>query len=163
MRWAIVALAAASVLITHFEASAQMPEPNDIDVVIGNCQPTSHVAEGPIGTDLTKRQSRFFCNSASITFFPNYKGHVMVQFAQKESNHGPMLGFSGKMDADGIIMDVERVYLTQGTPMPVSDGVCKFFFKNKHISGIFCGAKVDESGRRTSAVLAFDPAPGQWY
>jgi hypothetical protein len=136
-------------------------QPSSLQVVSGTCDASSHTAEGRLGADLTKRQSRFYCDSAVITFFDDYKGHVMVQFAQKESHHGPILGFSGKVEDDGIMMSVDHVYLTTGTPTTVSDGVCKFFFKNRHMSGIFCGIKVDETGRRTTAIVAFNAAPGQ--
>ena len=59
------------------------------------------------------------------------------------------------------MMSVDHAYLTAGTPTTVSDGVCKFFFKNRHMSGIFCGIKVDETGRRSTAVVTFNAAPGQ--
>jgi hypothetical protein len=86
----------------------------------------------------------------------------MIQFAQKESHHGPILGFSGRVNNnDGITMSVDRVYLTAGAPTTVSDGGCKFFFRNRHMSGIFCGIIVDETGRRTAAVVAFNATPGQ--
>ena len=34
------------------------------------------------------------------------------------------------------------------------------FFKNRHMSGIFCGIKVDETGRRTTAMVSFNAAAG---
>jgi hypothetical protein len=136
-------------------------QPSDMQLVSGTCDPSSHTAEGRLGSDLTKRQSRFYCDSAVITFFDDYKGHVMIQFVQKESHHGPILGFAGKVEDDGIMMSVDHAYLIAGTPTTVSDGVCKFFFKNRHMSGIFCGIKVDETGRRTTAVVTFNAAPGQ--
>jgi hypothetical protein len=141
--------------------SGRAAQPSDIQVVTGTCDPSSHTAEGPLGADLTKRQSRFYCNSAVITFFDDYKGHVMIQFAQKESHHGPILGFAGKVEDDGIMMSVDHAYLTAGTPTTVSEGMCKFFFKNRHMSGIACGIKVDETGRRTTAIVTFNAAPGQ--
>jgi hypothetical protein len=140
--------------------SGPAAQPSDIQVMSGICNPSSHTAEGRLGADLTKRQSRFYCDSAVITFFDDYKGHVMIQFAQKEAHHGPILGFSGKVDDDGIMMSVDHVYLTAGPPATVSDGVCKFFFKNRQMSGIFCGIKVDETGRHTTAIVAFNAAPG---
>lgn len=135
--------------------------PRDVQVLTGTCDASSHTAEGPIDSDLTKRQSRFFCNSAVIAFFDDYKGHVMVQFAQKEAHHTPILGFAGKVEDDGIMMALDHVYLTEGQATTVSDGWCKFFFKNQHMSGIFCGMKVDETGSRTTAMVVFNPAPGQ--
>lgn len=141
--------------------SGHAAQPSDIEIVSGTCGPSSHTAEGPLGADLTKRQSRFYCDSAVITFFDDYKGHVLIQFAQKESHHGPILGFSGKVNDDGIMMSVDHVYLMAGVPTTVSDGACKFFFKNRRMSGIFCGMKVDETGRRTTAVVVFNAAPGQ--
>jgi hypothetical protein len=141
--------------------SGRAAQPSHVQLVDGTCGLSSHTAEGPLDADLTKRQSRFYCNSAIITFFDNYKGHVMVQFTQKESHHGPTLGFAGKVEDDGIVMSVDHVYLTTGQPTPVSGGVCKFFFKGRHMSGIFCGMKVDETGRRTTAVVDFNAAPEQ--
>jgi hypothetical protein len=141
--------------------SGRATQPSNIQIVNGMCAPSSHTAEGPLGADLTKRQSRFFCDSAILMFFDDYKGHVLIQFVEKESHHSPMLGFSGKVEDDGIMMPIDHIYLTVGTPTTVSDGACKFFFKNHHISGIFCGAAVDETGRRTTAIVVFNAAPRQ--
>jgi hypothetical protein len=58
-------------------------------------------------------------------------------------------------------MQVDSVYLSPGESTTVSDGACKFFFQNRHITGIVCGMKVDETGRRTTAVVTFNAAPGQ--
>jgi hypothetical protein len=134
---------------------------SDIQAVNGTCDTSSHTAEGPIDSDLTKRQSRFFCDSAVITFLDDYKGHVMIQFAQKESHHSPILGFSGRVEDDGIMMPVDHVYLVPGQATIVSDGWCKFFLKDRQLSGIMCGMKVDETGRRTTAVVVFNAAPRQ--
>jgi hypothetical protein len=134
---------------------------SDVQVVNGRCTPISHTAEGPIDSDLTKRRSQFYCDSAVITFFDDYKGHVMIQFSQKESHHSPILGYAGRIESDGIMMPVDHVYLAPGQATTVSDGWCKFFFKDRHMSEIFCGMKVDETGRRTTAVVAFTAAPGQ--
>ncbi len=156
-----VFLMATIVVTLSFSARGQMPRPEDIDVVNGVCNSGSHIAEGLIGEDLTKRQSRFYCDTAAITFFQDYRGHVLVQFAEKASHHGQSIGFSGRLDPDGIMMQVERIYFSGDTPTTVSDGACKFFFKDRHMVGIFCGAKIDETGRRTSAIVGFDLAPGQ--
>lgn len=141
--------------------SARALQPQDFEFVHGTCDPSSHTAEGPLGADLTKRQSRFYCDLAIITFFPDYKGHVMVQFTQKEAHHTPILGFAGRVDDAGILMNLDHVYLVPGQSTTVSAGWCKFFFRNHHMSGIFCGMAVDETGRRTTASVVFDPTPGQ--
>jgi hypothetical protein len=54
---------------------------DDLTVVKGQCTPESHIAEGAIGEDLTKRQSRFFCDSAVVSVFSDNPKHVMIQFA----------------------------------------------------------------------------------
>lgn len=133
----------------------------DVQTVVGRCSNRSHVAEGPIGDDLTKRQSRFFCDIAVIAFFDQTNTHVMIQFSQKESHHGAILGFAGDVARDGKMMTVTKVYLTAGQATEVSDGNCKFFFSGRHMSGIFCGAKIDEGDRRTVVIVAFDAASGQ--
>lgn len=133
-----------------------------VEWVRGHCIETSHVAEGPLGADLTKRQSRFFCDSAVIMFFKRDPGHVLVQFTEKRSNTDTPIGFGGVLANDGIQMVVGRLYLPTGAPPTnVDDGACKFFFKNKHMEGIFCGAVVDQGDRRIVANIAFDADPGQ--
>jgi hypothetical protein len=141
-------------------------EVSNIQVVKGTCSSTSNTAEGPLGTDLTKRQSRFYCDTAAITFFDDYAGHVLINFSQKEANHAPILGFAGQIEARepgdvGTMMQVYTVYLGTGEATKVSDGWCKLFLKKQQLSGIGCGMKVDETGRRTTAVVVFNAAPGQ--
>jgi hypothetical protein len=133
----------------------------DTQFVAGKCSATSHTAEGPIGSDLTKRQSRFYCDSAVITSLDDYPGHVVINFLEKRANHSTPLGFAGRVDSSGQILQVEHVYLQSGVQTTVSEGYCKFFFKRRHMTGIVCGMKVDEIGRRTTAIIAFDAAPGQ--
>jgi hypothetical protein len=43
----------------------------------------------------------------------------------------------------------------------VDEEVCKFFFKSRQLSGIFCGIKIYEAGRRTVASVSFTVDPGQ--
>lgn len=115
-----------------------------------------------MGADLTKRQSRFFCDSVVIMFFRHDPGHVLVQFAEKRSNTNTPIGFGGLLAKDGIMMDVRTLYLPTGAPPAIADdGACKFSFKNKHMEGLFCGAVVDRDGRRTVADIVFDADPGQ--
>ena len=116
---------------------------SNLQIVKGTCDSSSHTAEGPLGIDLTKRQSRFFCDSAVITFFDDYKGHEMVGFFAPRSHHSPILGFAGRVEDDGIMMQVDTVYLVPGQAMKVSDGWCKFFSKNRQMSDIVCGMKVE--------------------
>ncbi|HEY1709593.1 MAG TPA: hypothetical protein VGG10_15100 [Rhizomicrobium sp.] len=133
-----------------------------IDVVSGECTPDSHTAEGPVDSDLTKRHSRFFCDAAVVSYFDASMRHVMVQFSQKESHHSPILGFAGLMDDDGQTLNVDHIYLDRDAPpVKASDGACKFFFARKHLKDLFCAAKVDESGRRTVAIVTLHAAPGQ--
>ena len=131
---------------------------DDLTVVKGQCTPESHIAEGAIGEDLTKRQSRFFCDSAVVSVFSDNPKHVMIQFADSKSNHARQIGYAGMME-DEEIMNVRSVYLESGQPTPVADGNCKFFFSEKNISGIACGAKIDEAGRRTVPIVSFDADP----
>jgi hypothetical protein len=58
-------------------------------------------------------------------------------------------------------MAIDHVHLAAGPPTTVSDGARKFFFKDRHMSGVFCGANIDETGRRTTAVVSFNAAPLQ--
>ena len=135
-------------------------ELTDVQIVEGQCGKQSHVAEGNIGDDLTKRQSRFYCDSAVITFFDQKSGHVMVQFSEFKAHNNAQLGFAGFMKEDGQIMDVSNVYL-DNRQIQVAEGYCKFFFKNKQMDSIACGSAIDEGGRRTVPVIVFTASPGQ--
>ena len=139
---------------------------SNIQIVNGTCDSKSNTAEGPLGSDLTKQQSRFYCDSAVFTFFDDYPGHVLIDFSQKVSQHSPILGFAGRIEARqpgdaGTMMQVKSVYLGTGEATTVSDGWCTFFSKNKQVSSIFCNAIVDETRRRTAAAVMFTPTPGQ--
>jgi hypothetical protein len=152
--WAVVI----GVLLAVFWASAPSNAVADDTTVKGQCAPESHIAEGAIGEDLTKRQSRFFCDAVVITLFSDNSKHIMIQFAESKSSHLRQIGYAGMMEGTEI-MNVSSVYLESGQASPVSEGYSKFFFKEKIISGISCGATVDEAGRRTVPVVGFNADP----
>jgi len=58
-------------------------------------------------------------------------------------------------------MSVDKVYFEAGKPTYIDDGACKVFFKGRHMTGIFCGGKIDADGQRTVASIVFDADPGQ--
>jgi hypothetical protein len=127
-----------------------------VQIFDGNCTADSNVAEGPLDSDLNKRTSRFFCDTASITSFEDSKSHILINFSEKEAHHSPILGFSGYLNSEGDVMKVVNVYLSSGEAVTVSDGMCQLFFKDRRLTGLGCGMKVDETGRRTVALVAFD-------
>ena len=153
--------AAPSADATPVTPTASERQVRDIQIVKGSCAEQSHIAEGHIGEDLTKRQSRFYCDSAAITFFNDNPNHILIQFANTAALHSLPIGFAGLMQENGEILDVQNVYLEGGKPTHVTEGVCKFFFKNKHMSAILCAAKIDEDGRRTVPNILFEASPGQ--
>jgi len=135
-------------------------EVKDVRVVNGSCGKESHISEGRIDEDLSKRQSRFFCDSAVIAFFDSDNQNIMVQFAESKSHNNMQLGFSGIMSEDGQVLNVNKVYLGS-KQIKVSEGYCKFFFKDKNMSGIACGAPIDEGSRRTVPVVVFNASPSE--
>jgi hypothetical protein len=62
-------------LAVHPSRSEEM---TDMRAVDGRCEASSHIAEGPIGADLTKRQSRFFCNTTAVMnrYIPKVDKHI---------------------------------------------------------------------------------------
>jgi hypothetical protein len=135
---------------------------DDTRAIKGQCRPGSHIAEGKIGDDLTKHQSRFFCDAAVVTVFSDNPKHVLIQFADSKSNHARQIGYAGLMQ-DEEILAVRDVYLEAGRRTPVVEGYCKLFFEaktmEKTISGFACGAKIDEADRRTVPVVSFEAMP----
>jgi hypothetical protein len=124
-------------------------------VIKGECGPGSHIAEGRIGEDLTKKQSRFFCDSAVIIAFGDDPKHRMIEFVQSNSEHAPQIGYGGMMEAADI-MTVYSVYLEIGRPTAVTEGACKLFFAKNIISRAACGTKIDKGDRRTVAIVEFN-------
>lgn len=124
-----------------------------VSILQGNCAKASSIAEGAIGTDLSQRQSQFFCDVATITHFDNSR--VLISFSLKGSHHSPNISFAGVPNNDGAV-DVDRVYFSSKDPTAASEGLCKIFRENDKITGIGCGAKVDEGHMRTVPIIAFD-------
>ena len=122
----------------------------------GHCLSNSNTASGPVGSDLTKAQSRFFCDTVVTTMVDNQPGHFMVEFVNKASPHSPMIGFGGFLQADHML-HVANLYMN-GEKIPVDEGYCKFFTGASSPNGVFCGAKADEGGVRTAAIVAFNNA-----
>lgn len=130
-------------------------EVNDIQIVKGKCTAQSHIAEGPINADLTKRQSRFFCDSVAITFFDESSSHIMLTFLDSKSHTSKHIGYGGIMDSDGQFLNVKNVYLGENS-YPVEEGICKVSFKKKQLDSIVCGAPIDQGQRRTVPVVVFE-------
>ena len=118
------------------------------------CDPTSHVAEGPVGEDLTKRRSQFFCDRAAIASFDDDPKHRTISFSESQSNLTSSLSFAGLMDGDDL-MTVRNVYLEVGRRSIASEGACRLFLKKGLISSIVCGSKIDEGNRRTVPIVTF--------
>lgn len=127
----------------------------EMTILKGSCSEKSHIAEGKLGTDLTRNQARFFCDSVVIMPINGNPRHVLLTFAESQSHTRPQLGFAGVME-DRQMVDVQRVYLTSGKATPVDEGACKFFYKGSRITGVFCGGKIDQGDRRTVPIVAFE-------
>ena len=96
LKWSVFS----GVLLAALWASARSNAvADDTTIVKGQCAPESHIAEGAIGDDLTKRQSRFFCDAGGYH----------------------LIGYPGMME-DTEIMNVSSVYLESGQSTPVSEG-----------------------------------------
>jgi len=120
----------------------------------GVCDEQSHIAEGWQTEDLTKRQSRFFCDSAIMINPNNDPSRLLVTFTEKQSETSQSIGFAGHF-GDKDMIQVERIYLGGGDPIPADDGACKIFRTNGRITGLFCGAKIDKGKRRTVPLVSF--------
>jgi hypothetical protein len=144
-----------AVALTLGPAAAKAEVFNTPTVLDGTCLPSSHIAEGSQTEDLTKRQSRFFCNSVVIINPNNDASRVLFTFVEKQSETNPQLGYAGHFTERDMVR-VERVYLRSGVAQTVDDGACKIFRKGGQISGISCGAKLDQGDRRTVPIVGFD-------
>lgn len=154
---------AAAILALRLTSSGQAVV--STQVLAGECTAGSHIAEGPLGSDLANRQSRFYCDSAVITTLNDVPGHTIIDFSQKESRHANPLSFAGRFESpDGkaeSTMQVNTVYLHPEEATTATEGKCKTVFEGQRLTGLICGVKVDEAGRRTLALVGFDAAPNQ--
>lgn len=128
--------------------------------VRGSCSAKSHIATGAVGTDITNNQIPFICDAAVFITFDKQNIHTMITFAEKATTKG-VIAFSGLMDAKTNMLLVQKVYFEPGKPTYVDEGACKLFFSGKHMTGIYCGGKIDADGQRTVASIVFDAEPGQ--
>jgi hypothetical protein len=128
--------------------------------VRGSCSDKSHIASGRVGTDITNNHRPFNCDAVVIVTFDKQNVHTMITFAEKATTKG-VIAFAGLMDAKNNMLFVQKVYFEPGKPTYVDEGACKLFFSGKHMSGIYCGGKIDADGQRTVASIVFDAEPGQ--
>jgi hypothetical protein len=119
----------------------------------GQCTADSHIAEGGVNEDLTKRQSRYFCDSAVISSLNRGDTRFMIQFSEKRAHHNTVLGFAGHTDKG--ILELERVYLEPNVPTYVTDGHCRLFFRKDTLTDILCGAEIIQEDRKTVVVVRF--------
>ena len=150
----IVILAAVTLIASENSSTAQgTPSTTTFD---GKCLPISHISDGGINEDLSKRRSRFFCSSVVISYLDGSLERIMVQFVDKSSNHAPILGFAGRLDPGSKEIAVDHVYLQPGQPITPVDGVCKLFFSHTYLHSVTCGARIEEGDRATVPVVAFN-------
>jgi hypothetical protein len=124
-------------------------------MIDGKCLDSSHVASGHIGEDLTKFQSRFYCDSVIIMDVNGDPNHKLVQFTNSRANHQSILGFGGLMEGK-LVMIVKSVFLEIGRALVPNDGACRFFYKGETISAVVCGAQIDEGKFRTVPLVQFE-------
>ena len=107
-------------------ATAQSDAVSRVTILSGYCLPKSQTAEGPVNSDLAKYKSRYRCNSAVLTYFGPQRRHLLIQFAQKQSQLPSVLGYSGYITSEGSMMKIDRIQFIAGSPIPANDGMCIF-------------------------------------
>lgn len=134
-------------------ASVVQADMKNIQFFTGACSEESHLAEGPLGSDLTKRQSRFHCDAMVRAGFDDDPRHIMLQFLAAKGRHSRQLAFAGRM-LDKTTMNVDGVYFETGKRTPVAEGACRFF-PDEPGEQVVCGARIDKDGVRTVAIVGF--------
>ena len=74
-------------------ASVVQADMKNIQFFTGACSEESHLAEGPLGSDLTKRQSRFHCDAMVRAGFDDDPGRMASGHDQRQ--RGGALRVSG--------------------------------------------------------------------
>jgi hypothetical protein len=131
-------------------------------VLDGRCETTSHIAQGRLGSDLTQRQSRFFCDAAVVTV---HERTALIQFSERRARHQDPVGFAGILERPDFL-SVGRLYLRSGAaPVRVQDGGCRLFSGPEHPARsiadarhIVCGGVIDDGDWRTVVLIVFRAA-----
>ena len=146
--WGIVAL------LMSFSSPAAAQSVIRPHVLNGYCEPNSWLGGSSPGTSLRNGKTRFFCDAAVVAFFDTSRSHLVIQFVGTRRNHGQIIGFAGIIGSDGL-MNVSRLYLEIGRPIPVSDGVCRIFRQRQTITSIMCGNRVETGPRSIVPTVVF--------
>jgi hypothetical protein len=159
---AVTSIAHADAFTPALLANAQAEGQSQLMTGIrGSCYVTSHIAVGPVGTDVSRQQTPFACDTAVIVVFDQQNRHVEFNFAKKAATK-KIIAFAGTMiPYSNNMFLIQTVYFEPGKATKIDEGVCRVFFAGRHISAIDCGTKIDADGQRTVASIIFDAEPGQ--
>jgi hypothetical protein len=149
-------LAGAAVLAIGGAAKAD--QPLETTIIHGHCAGGSHSANGLVTDDLTQRESRYFCDSAIVESFgpsAGHPNHMLIAFSDSHTTHS-LLSFGATMLDDQNSAEVSHVFLVPGVVTEVTEGGCKVYFEGEKVTGIFCGAKIDNGHHRDVRIVVFD-------
>jgi hypothetical protein len=124
----------------------------------GECSVRSHVAQGRKTDDLTKLDSRYFCDEAIVGSEDGSNDHIRITFKKDDQSISPVIAVIGvKKDGDMIHL---RDILMGSLRAEVNDGACRFFYsKKRQMTDIVCSATFDQEDQRTVSVIEFKLAP----
>jgi hypothetical protein len=120
----------------------------------GQCGVNSHIAQGRKSEDLSKLESRYFCDQAIVGSEDGTDDHVRITFKKDGQTISPVIAVIGvKKDGDMIHL---RDILMGSQRAEVNDGACRFFYtKKRQMTDIVCSATFDQGEQRTVSVIAF--------
>lgn len=114
----------------------------------------SHISEGPVSEDLSKYRTALRCDLMSISNFDSVGKHILIHFANKNSNIAPALGFAGYVEPKDSFMSVDRIYYG-ASKFEASEGGCKFFKKGNALTEVVCGGYFVIDSKKTVGVVSF--------
>lgn len=117
----------------------------------GVCSDKSHIAAGRVDEDLRQHQTPYSCDAAAVALYPD---RLMITFLDKTA--GRPLSFVGPLLDKANMTALDHIYLKAGAPVGVTEGFCKLYYTNQHLTGISCAAKIDVGEQRTVAIVAFE-------
>lgn len=114
----------------------------------------SYISEGPENEDLSKFRTPFRCDLMSISNFDSVGKHIIIHFANKNSNLTPAIGFAGFVDPKEGVMSVDRIYYGD-SKFEANESACKFFNKRKALADVFCGGYFLIDNKKTVGIISF--------
>jgi hypothetical protein len=114
----------------------------------------SNLTSGSSQANLDEHPTPFACDFAVVT--PMIGDRVLIQVGVKSDTRARTISFGGRF-SDPRLVDVDRVYLNDGTTLETTKGLCRIFRGEVgQYKSFVCGARIERDDIAIATVVAFE-------